>query len=143
MSGLKQFLKANKKVKENIKVQATKSLCDEDGEPLFWEIKALTTAEDDEIRESCTTEVQVTGKPGLFRQKTDATLYIAKMVAASIVYPDLEDAELQDSYGVKTPWELLKEMVDNPAEYNALVEVVTKNSGIVETMSDKVNEAKN
>lgn len=29
--------------------------------------------------------------------------YLAKMVVSSVVYPDLYDRELQDSYGVMTP----------------------------------------
>lgn len=43
MSNLSRFLKENKKVKENTKYAATKSLTDEKGNPLEWEIRPLTT----------------------------------------------------------------------------------------------------
>lgn len=143
MSNLSLFLKKNKKVKTNAYYAATKSLCDADGKPLEWEIKALTTNESEAIRESCTTEVQVTGKPGLFRPKVNSKLYIARLIAACVVFPDLYNKDLQDSYGVKTPEDLLKEMVDDPTEYNAFAEYVQNFSGLDETMGDKVNEAKN
>ena len=54
-----------------------------------------------------------------------------------------DSAELQDSYGVKTASDLLKEMVDDPAEYNNFVEFVQEYNGLDETMNDKVEEAKN
>ena len=143
MSNLSLFLKKNKKVRGNVKYAATKSLCDENGKPLEWEIRPLTTTESEDIRASVTTEVQVTGKPGLYRQKVDGNLYAAKLIAASVVFPDLYNKELQDSYGVKTPEDLLKEMIDNPGEYNAFGDFVQKLSGIGETMDEKVKEAKN
>ena len=143
MGNLTLFLKKNKKVRENTYYPVTKSLCDEHGEPLQWEIKPLTTTETEDIRIACTTEVPVTGKPGMYRPKVDSKLYMAKLVAASVVFPDLYNKELQDSYGVKTPEELLKQMVDNPTEYNNFVEFVTNYNGLAESMDEKVEEAKN
>ena len=143
MGNLSLFLKKNKKVKTNAHYAATKSLCDEDGKPLEWEIKPLTTKESEDIRTACTIEVQVTGKPGMFRPKVDSKTYIAKLIAACVVFPDLYDKDLQDSYGVKTPEDLLKEMVDDPMEYNAFAEFIQNFNGLDESMEDKVEEAKN
>lgn len=136
------FMKRNKIKKPNTKYVATKSLVDENGKPLEWEIKALTTREAEKIREACTIEVPVKGKPGMYRPKLNTDLYTTKMVAAAIVCPDLYNAELQNSYGVATPEDLIKEMVDNPAEYMDLVNFVQEYSGF-ETLQEKVNEAKN
>jgi hypothetical protein len=143
MGNLSLFLKKNKKVKTNAHYAATKSLCDENGNPLEWEIKPLTTKEAEDIRTECTTEVPVTGKPGMFRPKLDSKMYFAKLISACIVFPDLYNAELQDSYGVKTPEDLLKEMVDDPTEYNAFAEFIQNFNGLDETLADKVEEAKN
>ncbi len=143
MGNLTLFLKKNKKVKKNTPYAATKSLCDADGKPLEWEIRALTTKETEDIRTECTTEVPIPGKQGLYRPKVDSKKYIAKLIAASVVSPDLLNKELQDSYGVKTPEELLKEMVDDPTEYNAFAEFVQGYNGLDETLTDKVEEAKN
>lgn len=143
MSKFSQFMKANKTVRENGFYPATKSLCDENGNPLEWEFKPITSKENEEIRESCTIEVPITGKPNMFRQKVKTSLYIQRMIAASVVMPDLYDAELQDSYGVKTPEDLLLAMVDDPGEYNELAAFVQKFQGFDVSIKDKVDEAKN
>lgn len=143
MSNLSLFLKKNKKVKENTAFAATKSLCDEKGRPLDWIIKPLTTKENEDIRESCTFEVPVKGKPNMFRPKVNTNLYLAKMMVASIVEPNLYNAELQDSYEVKTPEDLLKEMINDPGEYNDLAAFIQQFNGFNTSLDDKVEEAKN
>ena len=79
----------------------------------------------------------------MYRPKLKSSLYIQKMIAASVVMPDLFDAELQDSYGVKTPEDLLMAMVDDPGEYNDLAAFVQKFQGFNVSFEDKVKEAKN
>ena len=143
MSNFSRFMKKNKIVKENTTFPATKSLVDEDGKPLLWTIRPLTTKENDDIRDECMMEVPVKGKPNVYRPKLNTSKYIGKMMCACIVEPNLYDKELQDSYGVMTPDELLKEMIDDPGEYQALVAFVQKFNGFDTTLDDKVNEAKN
>lgn len=143
MSNLKLFLKDNKKVKDNAQYAATKSLCDEKGNPLKWTIKPLSTSENEKIREDCTIEVPITGKPNVFRSKLLTSKYIAKMIAASVVEPNLFDASLQDSYGVKTPEELVQAMVDDPGEYQDFATFIQTMNGFDATIEDKVEEAKN
>ena len=79
----------------------------------------------------------------MFRPKMKSSLYIQKMIVASVVMPDLYDAELQDSYGVKTPEDLLFAMVDDPGEYNELAAYVQKFQGFNVSFDEKVDEAKN
>ena len=141
MSNFSKFMKANKIQKQNVMHPVTKSLTDENGEPLLWEIKPLTTKEDEVIRESCTIEVPVKGKPNMYRPKVDMVKYQTKLMCAAIVNPDLNNVELQNSYGVMTPEELLKEMVDSPAEYNDLMMFVQTISGF-KTLQEDVNDAK-
>lgn len=143
MSKFAKFMKANKVVKENEMHPVTRSLCDENGSPLEWEFKHISSKENENIRESCTIDVPVTGKPNMYRPKMQTSKYIQKMIVASVVMPDLYDAELQDSYGVKTPEDLLFAMVDNPGEYNDLAAYVQKFQGFNVSFDDKVEEAKN
>ncbi len=143
MSNLSLFLKKNKIQKENTTYPATKSLLDENGKPLGWEIKPLTTKDNENIRDSCMIEVPVKGKPNMYRPKLNTSLYLAKTMVASIASPNLYDAELQDSYGVKTPEELLKEMIDDPGEYNEFAAFIQQFNGFDTTMEEKVDEAKN
>lgn len=143
MSKFSRFMKPNKAEKKNGFYAPTKSLCDDDGKPLEWEFKHITSREHDEIKDECTVDIPVTGKPNLFRPKLKTNLYLRKMVAASVVTPDLYDAELQDSYGVAKPEELVQAMVDDPGEYNELVDFVQKFQGFNVSMNDKVEDAKN
>lgn len=143
MSKFSRFMKSNKIIKENTTYAATKSLVDEEGKPLPWTIKPLSTSENESIRESCMMEVPVTGKPNMFRPKLNTSKYIAKMIATSVVEPNLYDKELQDSYNVMTPEDLLQAMVDDPGEYNDFAAFIQEFNGFNATMEDKIEEAKN
>lgn len=140
---LNMFLKQNKKVRENTEYAATKSLCDENGEPLKWTIKPLSTRDNENIRETCTIDIPITGKPGMYRQKLDTSKYMSKLICASVVEPNLYDKDLQDSYGVMTPEELIYEMIDNPGEYTEFADFIQNYNGFDESLQDKVDEAKN
>ena len=142
MSNFSKFMKANKIQKKNVMHPVTKSLLDDNGEPLLWEIKPLTTKENERIRDLCTVEVPMKGKPGAYRPKVNMEQYQTKMVCAAVVSPDLNNKELQDSYGVMSAEELIKEMVDDPAEYTDLLVLVQRTSGF-KTLQEEVDEAKN
>lgn len=143
MSNLTLFLKKNKKVRANAFYPATKSILDGNGEPVKWEIRPLTTAEDEQIRNECTYDAPVPGKRGQYRTKIDVNAYLNKQMCAAIVFPDLRNAELQDSYGVKTPEDLLKALVDDPAEFADLREFIQEISGFSTDLTEEVQEAKN
>ena len=143
MSNFSRFMKANKKQKENTTYAATKSLVDEEGKPLLWTIRPLSSKDNEEIREACTIDVPITGKPGMFRPKLNSSKYLAKMICASVVEPDLYDSELQDSYGVMKPEDLILEMVNDPGEYAEFGAFIQKFNGFTESLEEKVDEAKN
>lgn len=142
MSQFERFLKKNKVCRENISYAASKSLVDENGQPLMWTIRPISTKENERIRDDCMVDVPVDGKPWAFRPKLEIRRYTAKLLAASVVEPNLYDKELQDSYGVMTPEELIQEMLDNPAEYQEFVELVQRFNGFESSFEDKVDEAK-
>lgn len=143
MSKFSRFMKANKIAKPNEKYAPTTTLQDENGKPLKWEFKQIASKENEALRDSCTIEVPVKGKPNLYRPKVKTAEYLAKMIVASTVYPDLYDKELQDSYGVMTPEELLYAMVDNAGEYQDFTMWMQKFQGFTKNLDDKVDEAKN
>ena len=143
MSNFTRFMKQNKKVRANEKYAPTKSLTDEKGDPLEFEFRHITSKENEDLRDSCTVDVPVKGKPNMFRPRFNPSSYMTKRVAASIVVPDLYNKELQDSYGVMSPEDLLLALVDDPGEYNALEEWVQKFQGFDKTLDDKVEEVKN
>jgi hypothetical protein len=143
MSDLSRFLKKNKKLKENVQYAVTKSLTDEKGQPLLWEIRPLTSKETNRLTDECTFQEQVPGKPNVFRNKINSTKLLQKMMVASVVFPNLNDKDLQDSYRVMTPEELITEMVDDPGEYNNFGKYLNELNGFNEGINEKVEEAKN
>jgi hypothetical protein len=142
MSDTSRFLKKNKIIKANTRYAATKSLTDENGKPLEWEIKPISTKENEHIQENCMIEIPIPGKPNQYRQKINSTKYMTKLIAASVVSPDLYNAELQDSYGVNTPENLVQEMVDDSGEWNAFIRFINNFNGFV-PIQEEVDEAKN
>lgn len=143
MSKFSRFMKQNKIKKENTTFAPTKSLLDENGEPIKFKIKPLTTKENDDIRDACTIDVPVIGKPNMFRPKLNTAKYLSKMLCSCIIEPDLFDKELQDSYGVMTPEDLIKEMIDDPGEYQDFVTFIQNFNGFNVSLEDKVDDAKN
>jgi hypothetical protein len=137
MSELSLFLKENKVKRENTFFAATKSLV-KNGEPILWEVRPVTTREDEAVREECTVFDSVTG-----RFRLDVNRYMAKITAMSVVEPNLYNANLQNSYGVSTPDELIREMLDDPQEYQAFVKFIQRFGEIDTPMSERVENAKN
>lgn len=136
------FLKKNKAARPNVRYAATKSLCDENGEPVEWELRPITTKENDELQNQCISNVPVPGKPGRFTQRVDTVKYMTKLVCASVVNPDLYNAELQDSYGVSTPEALVQELVDDPGEWNELSRYISQLNGF-KPLQDEIDDVKN
>jgi len=135
-------MKANKKDKPKVLYPATKSLCDEKGDPLLWELKPISSKFHEKISESCTVEVPISGKKGVYRTKIDNKLYIRKILCASVVVPDLYNKALQNSYGVASAEDLLTELIDDVGEYMALLQKVQDISGF-STLQEDIEEAKN
>lgn len=141
MSNFAIFMAGNATKDETVKYVASKRFVDK-GKPVEWEIKAIDSDLDEAIRKECTKRVPIQGKRGQYNQETDTDKYLAKMSAACTVYPNLNDAELQDSYGVKTPDALLKKML-KPGEYTEYKAKVMEVNGYDMSMEDQVDEAKN
>ena len=143
MSDIKAFLKQNKEVNENVKVVVSDGFKDEKGKPIPFEIKELTAMEDEAIRNACMKKVQVVGKKNQYTSELDSNRYIRLLCTNSVVFPNLKDAELQDSYGVSTPDDLLVAML-TAGEFNILAEKVSELSMNKSVITDEdIEEAKN
>lgn len=142
MGDLSFFLKQNVEQEENTKYAASKRIKGADGKPIEWEIKAITPAEDDEIRKACTKRIPVVGgRKGEFTKDVDTAKYMAAVITKCVVYPNLNDMELQNSYGVMGAEALIKTML-KPGEYVDLGTKVQEVNGYIAT-EDLVEEAKN
>lgn len=136
MGGLAAFLRGNAGQVANRQLVLGTRFVTEDGSAAVWELRGITAAEDEALRVGC----RVTGGAG--RGETDYALYLGRLAAACVVTPDLDDAALQDSYGVMGSDVLLKTML-TPGEYSELLGQVQALCGFDVTMEQKVCEAKN
>lgn len=101
MSDFSMFLASNVETVENVKLAVSKRFKDAAGKPALWEFRPFTAEEDDALRKNFTRRVQVPGKKNQYTADFDANGYVAAKVAAQCVFPDLKNAELQDSWTKK------------------------------------------
>lgn len=143
MNNLSFFLKQNVGQEENVKYVASKRFNDEKGNPIEWEIKSITPEEDDSIRKSCTKRVPIVGgRKGEYTKDVDSSKYLSTVITRCVVYPNLNDKEIQDSYGVMGAESLIKTML-KPGEYIDLANKVQEVNGYNVTQEELVEEAKN
>ena len=141
MSNFAVFMAGASAKDETVKYAASKRFV-ENGKPVEWEIKAIDSDLDEAIRKECTKRVAIPGKRGQYNQETDTDKYIGKMCVACTVYPNLNDAELQDAFGVKSADALLKKML-RPGEYTEYKAKIMEVNGYDVSMEELVDEAKN
>ncbi len=104
---LTAFLQANAR-RENVRVAVSDRFVDEAGRAQEWELQPLTAADWQEL-------LLAAGGAG---QPHYNDIFLA-LLAKSVVWPDLNSAELQDSYGVLGAEKLLLAML-SPGEYQVL-----------------------
>lgn len=141
MGDLSAFLAQNAEQDESVKYIASKRFV-QGGVPIEWEIQSVTSEEDEQIRKTCTKKVQVQGKKGQYTQDFDSEKYLGLLAAKCIVYPNLNAAELQDSYKVMGADAVLKKML-KPGEYQNLLAKIQEINGFNISMDELVGEAKN
>lgn len=110
------------------------------GEPVAWTLRSMTEEENEVCRKAATKLVK--GRNGVRVPEMNSDDYMANLVAASVVYPNLKDAELQKSYGVMGAGPLVKKML-LPGEYALLIQKVQELNGFDNDMNELVDEVKN
>lgn len=139
---LSAFLSQNALKVDNIKHVVSHRFLDENGKPIEWEIKCITSTEDEGLRKSCLKRVPIPGKKNQYQRETDYDQYLGKLAVTCTVYPNLNDKELQDSYSVMGAEALLKTML-TPGEYADYLTKIQEVNGFETTLQEEVDEAKN
>ena len=130
----------NAKKVDNRKIAASPRFVDENGKPIEWEITCITASENQKLRKDSTRNVP-TNKRGQYTQDFDTALYQTKLATKCVVFPDLNDKELQDSYGVMSAEQLISAML-TPGEFDDLILAIVELNGFT-TEGEMVDEAKN
>lgn len=139
---LKGFLKQNAVTTENIKFVASTRFLDDNKKPLKWEIRAISSSEDENLRKAATRKIAVAGKRNQFNDEIDTNKYIGLLAATCTVFPNLNDVDLQNSYSVMSADELLKAML-LPGEYAEYILKVQEICGFDKSDKDLIVDAKN
>ncbi|GAA0229507.1 phage tail assembly chaperone [Metaclostridioides mangenotii] len=137
MKNLESFLNRSKANADNIKFVVDENIIDEEGNPIEWELRKLKAKDGDLARDEAL-QLNVNTQEAKFNQR----LYTNKIMAMSVVYPDLNNAELQDAYGVRTPEDLLVSMLDL-VPYQKLEKQVDLINGFRKSFNEDKKEAKN
>ena len=138
---LSAFMRPNVAEIKNASFAPSPRFVGEDGKPVEWEIRCISADEYARIRSSCIRQVPVIGKKGQYTQQLDAYTFQARVAAACTVFPDLNDAALQDSWGVTKPEDLVGAMLIGGEFEDYIKEVLRVNGFKDET--ELVDEAKN
>lgn len=138
---LSAFFAQNAKKVDNRKIALSPRFVDENGKTMEWEITCITAAENQKLRKGSLRNVPITGKRGQYTQEMDTAQYQAKLAVRCTVFPDFNDEELQESYGVMGAEQLAGAML-TPAEFDDLIIAITELCGFT-TEDELVTEAKN
>lgn len=107
-----------------------------------FKVRSLTGEDVNRLRREATKRV-LNRKTHQYENETDQNEFISKVVAESVVVPDLLNEKLQRSYGViGDPEKLLGAML-SAGEYSVLANEVTELSHLDGDMNALVDEAKN
>lgn len=135
MSDFSMFLKENVQPVEDVEYVASKRIIGVDGKPVKWVLRPVSSKAEAEIKDVC---VKTKGKSRDF----DMAAYQIKLCAAAVVFPNLKNVELQDSYGVRGEEALLLELLPLSGEFNSLFAKVQEISN-PESLDELVDEVKN
>lgn len=106
-----------------------------------FEIKPLSARDVTKLRNKAT-KMTFNAKLGQKTPTVDQEVLTNEMIVASIVYPDLENSDLQASYGTfGSPVDTLQAMLE-AGEYAQLGDEIQKISGFDTTIAEDVEEAK-
>ena len=139
---LTAFLAENAERIENVEYVASQRFKGEDGKPVPGEIRCITSEEDEKLRRKCIRSVPVPGKRQQYQKETDFDMYLVRLAAACTVFPNLKDAELQNSYHAMGEEELLTRML-TAGEYADYVIKVQEVCGFEQGFEEEKEDAKN
>lgn len=109
------------------------------GEVIPWKFKVFDADEIAEIKKQSTKIIKSNGS----KQVTvDTTMLTQNAIIESVVYPNLKDIQLQESYNATSPRMLLKAMLTGP-ELERLGDKILKAQGFMEDINTLIDDAKN
>jgi len=140
---LQAFLKGNAKPIEDIQMVVSKRFIDNKGNPIPWILRQLTGKESNNLRKRFTKKIK--SKLGRVEEQFNSEGYQEEFIVNSVIYPDLTDARLQQSYNALGAYDLLQKMLsaDELANLQIKISGFAEEEIIEESMDNLVEQAKN
>ncbi len=137
---LSSFFRENSVKTEEIKYIVSTRFVDKNKKPVEWILKPVSSQLDEDLRRQST--IRTKNATGQYQTDLDVNKYIGLLAVACTVYPNLNDANLQNSYNVMGADSLLKTML-LPGEYANYLLKVQEICGFDKNIDDMVKQAKN
>ena len=142
---LERLMKENVEKIENVEYCPSERLKDENGNPQVWILRPLTTKEVDVITERHTKredKVEFNSR-GKRRVRKDIEIKSMELADEMVLESLVENAKLQDSWGVMNELDLLKAILSVPGEYTDLREEVQRLAGFdIDATDELIDETK-
>ena len=138
---LKAFMAESSIQYKEVDYVASERFIDEKNNPIPWKLRILTETELSKLKAQCKKRV-TNPKTQQSYIETDSSKLADLMIENSVIYPNLNNAQLQDSYGAVGAIDLAKKMLI-PGEYNDLILAVNEANGFNSGMAEKIKRAKN
>lgn len=138
---LKAFMAESAIQYKEVDYVASERFIDEKNNPIPWKLRILTETELSKLKAQCKKRV-TNPKTQQSYIETDSSKLADLMIENSVIYPNLNNAQLQDSYGAVGAIDLAKKMLI-PGEYNDLILAVNEANGFNSGMTEKIKRAKN
>lgn len=135
---LQMFLSTNAKKIDRAKICPSDRFLDGENK-VYWEIACITAYENNLIKSACVKEIK--NSKGMISTYFDSNLYQSRLTARCVTYPNLNDINLQNSYGVCSAEDLVCTML-SPGEFEKLSTKVLEVNGF-KSESELVETAKN
>ena len=138
---LKAFMAESAIQYKEVDYVASERFIDEKNNPIPWKLRILTETELSKLKAQCKKRV-TNPKTQQSYIETDSSKLADLMIENSVIYPNLNNAQLQDSYGAVGAIDLAKKMLI-PGEYNDLILAVNEANGFNSGMAEKIKREKN
>lgn len=137
------FLKGNAKPIEDIEMIVSKRFVDEEGNAIPWVLRQLTGKESNNLRKKHTKKIK--NKLGRIEEQFNSEAYQEEFITSSVIFPDLRNAKLQESYNALGEYDLLQKMLsaDELANLQIKISGFAEEEIIENSMDNLVEEAKN
>lgn len=137
---LSSFFRENAVKTEEVKYVVSTRFVDKNKKPVEWILKPVSSQLDEDLRRQST--IRTKNATGQYQTDLDVNKYIGLLAVACTVYPNLNDADLQNSYAVMGADSLLKKML-LPGEYANYLLKVQEICGFDQKIDNMIKQAKN